>query len=212
MTTAVFLPGAGGRISFWQPAASLVSPGIETLVLGWPGFGDVPRDESISGIDGLVGFVRSFISEPVDLVAQSMGGVVAITLALEHPRLVRRIVLTGTSGGIDIARFGGEDWRAESLANDVDVPEGTPRWFIDDRSDLTDRIATITAPVLLVWGENDAISPPSVGRYLASLLTNAVFTLVPGGHDHPFAHPNAISEQINRHLVAPSPTTSRALP
>ena len=59
------------------------------------------------------GYVLERMDGPCGLVAQSMGGVIALSLAIEHPELVQRLVLTGTSGGIDVARFGGEDWRAE---------------------------------------------------------------------------------------------------
>ena len=47
----------------------------------------------------------------VDLVAQSMGGVVAVMVALARPARVRRLVLTATSAGIDITPFSPEDWR-----------------------------------------------------------------------------------------------------
>lgn len=48
-----------------------------------------------------------------DVVAQSMGGVVAVGLALRHPEKVRRLVLVASSGGIDVEGFGAEDWRDE---------------------------------------------------------------------------------------------------
>jgi pimeloyl-ACP methyl ester carboxylesterase len=51
------------------------------------------------------------MTEPVDLVAQSMGGVIAARIALAHPQLVRRLVLTVTSGGVDMTAFGASDWR-----------------------------------------------------------------------------------------------------
>lgn len=204
MSKALFLPGAGGRRSFWQPVARQLDSRIEPVVLAWPGFGDEPRDDSIVDLAGLAAYVLQRIDEPCDLVAQSMGGVVAISLALEHPELVNRLVLTGTSGGIDVSRFGGEDWRAEAGARAAS--EQTPAWFVADRTDLTSEIASISAPTLLIWGEDDRISPPAAGEYLASLLQHARFTVVPGNHDHPSAHPGATAALINSFLLAPLPS------
>ena len=208
MSKALFLPGAGGRRSFWQPVARQLDSRIEPAVLAWPGFGDEPRGESIEDLTGLAAYVLRRMDQPCDLVAQSMGGVIAMTLALEHPELVNRLVLTGTSGGIDVSRFGAEDWRAE--AGNRTAQEQTPAWFIDDHTDLTPQIASISASALLIWGEDDRISPPDAGEYLASLLPHARFTVVPGGHDHPHAHPAATAALINQFLLAPVPSGGQA--
>ncbi|HLF79219.1 MAG TPA: alpha/beta hydrolase [Dehalococcoidia bacterium] len=176
MTDAVFLPGASGRRAYWQPVAERLRLDGEALLLGWPGFGDTPADTGITSLRDLPGYVQSQIQEPVDLVAQSMGGVVALMVALQRPDLVRSLVLCGTSGGIDLARFDAEDWRTSYLQ---ELPETTPRWFADDRSDLTNLIPSIAQPVLLLWGEDDRVSPPALGRYLAGLLPNASFLTIP---------------------------------
>ena len=46
---------------------------------GWPGLGHQPHDPAIKGMDDLVAMVAARMTGPVDLVAQSMGGVVATT-------------------------------------------------------------------------------------------------------------------------------------
>jgi len=201
---ALFLPGAGGRRSFWQPVARQLDARIEADVMAWPGFGDEPRDDSIEDLTGLTAYVLQHMDGPCDLVAQSMGGVVALTLALEHPDLVNRLVLTGTSGAFDVSRFGAEDWRAGERARAAS--EQTPAWFISDSTDLTSQLGSIAAPALLIWGEDDRISPPAAGEYLASLLPHARFAVVPGGHDHPQAHPAATAALISSFLLTPLTT------
>jgi pimeloyl-ACP methyl ester carboxylesterase len=208
VSKALFLPGAGGRRSFWQPVARQLDPRIECEVLAWPGFGDEPRDDSIEDLGGLAAYVLQRMGEPCDLVAQSMGGVIALSLALEHPDLVNRLVLTGTSGGIDVLRFGGEDWRAETAAGGA--AEQTPAWFVADHTDLTAQIASIAAPALLIWGEDDRISPPAAGEYLASMLSHARFAVVPGDHDHPHSHPAATAALISPFLLSPLPSSGSA--
>jgi poly(3-hydroxyoctanoate) depolymerase len=43
--------------------------------------------------------VLRLIDRPVDLIAQSMGGVLAVRAALENPELVRHLVLTRRPAG-----------------------------------------------------------------------------------------------------------------
>jgi pimeloyl-ACP methyl ester carboxylesterase len=189
--------------------ASRLAPEIDSVVLGWPGFGDEPPDDSVTCLTDLAGYVLMHMNGPCDLIAQSMGGIIALSLALEHPERVRRIVLTGTSGGIDVSRFGAEEWRFQTQP-DANDPEQTPTWFIDDRTDLTDDIPGISAPTLLIWGRDDRMSPPAAGEYLASLMPHARFEVVPGGHDHPALHPEASARLIEAFLLDPTPSLSRA--
>ncbi len=209
MTTAVFLPGAGGRKSFWLPVANQLDRSIQPSVLGWPGFGDEPREPSIHSLIDLVEYAHRYVTEPVDLVAQSMGGVIAMKFALRYPELVRHLVLCGTSGGVDVSSLGGEDWRDESLAEDVSGDEKKPRWFIDDRTDLTAEISSISTPTLLIWGEDDLISPPAVGHHLAELMPRAELKVIPGGHDHPLVHSARVAKLISEFILADSRATPR---
>ncbi|HEV3494643.1 MAG TPA: alpha/beta hydrolase, partial [Reyranella sp.] len=113
MTTILFLPGAGASPDFWKPVGDRLPEAWPKEYFGWPGLGDQPHDPAIKGIDDLLRLVSSRMDEPVDLVAQSMGGVLAARLALEQPDRVRRLVLTVTSGGVNMAGLGAADWRAD---------------------------------------------------------------------------------------------------
>ena len=100
---------------------------------------------------------------PVDLVAQSMGGVIAARLAIERPQNVRRLVLTVTSGGVDMAGLG-----ASRLACRLPQVVSRRGRRVDHRSRLPSPLPVekIAAPTLLLWGDADPISPAAVGRHL----------------------------------------------
>jgi len=194
----MFLPGASGNIQFWRPvSAKLRHPGARHF-LTWPGFGGVPPEPGVSGIDDLVRRVVGGIPGPVALLAQSMGGVIAVREALEKPDLIRRLVLSVTSGGIDVASLGAEDWRPTYRENNP----GLPLWFADERQDLTERIREIAIPVLLLWGDADPISPVAVGRRLAELFPSAELVVFEGGtHDLILERAEEVVPHIERHLA-----------
>lgn len=202
----MFLPGASGNIQFWRPvAARLRHPGPRHF-LAWPGFGGVPSEPGVRGIGDLVARVVREITGPVDLLAQSMGGVIAVRAALERPDSIRHLVLSVTSGGIDVARLGARDWRPEFRARNP----GLPSWFVDEREDLTERMREITIPVLLLWGDADPISPVAVGRRLAELFPCAELVVVEGGtHDLVSERADEVVPHIDRHLDTHEGVTRR---
>lgn len=199
MNQVVFLPGAGGRRQFWAPVAERLCLTDEPLLLGWPGFGDTPPDPRVRSLTDLVDYVLDRIEAPADLVAQSMGGGVALLLVLRRPTAVRRLVLCGTSGGIDMRRFEADDWRSGHA-----LPEEAPRWFVDDCTDLTDRLPQVTTQTLLLWGEADSVSPPAVGRCLAGVLPCAqLVTIAAAGHMLAEERPQEVAAQIQAFLEGP---------
>ncbi|MGZ5909460.1 MAG: alpha/beta fold hydrolase [Reyranella sp.] len=127
MTRILFLPGSGASPDFWKPVGDRLPEAWPKEYFGWPGLGDQPHDPAIQGIDDLLRLVSARMDEPVDLVAQSMGGVIATRLALEQPGRVRRLVLTVTSGGVNMAQLGAADWRADYRRSFPAPPAGSPR-------------------------------------------------------------------------------------
>jgi len=195
----LFLPGASGNTSFWRPVADLLAVPGEKIHFGWPGFGPTPHDPAIRGIDGLVRLVTSEINGPTALIAQSMGGVIALLAALEKPELITHLVLTATSGGMNLEELGAHDWRAAFMAANPTYPA----WFADYRVDLSDRLGSVRIPTLLLWGDNDPISPPAVGEKLRSLLPHADLHVLEGGtHDLGLEFAEKVALLINGHLTS----------
>jgi pimeloyl-ACP methyl ester carboxylesterase len=193
----LFLPGAGGNTALWRPVSAGLSHTGRRHFFSWPGFAGAPPDPTVRGIDDLVARVVREISGPVVLFAQSMGGLVALRAALAVPHRIRALVLSVTSGGLDLAALGAVDWRPQFEQHNPHAP----RWFLDARDDLAPQLAQIFAPVLLLWGDTDPISPVKVGQRLAQLLPDAELVVIPGGtHDLASERASEVLPHIERHL------------
>ena len=192
-----FLPGSGASPEFWKPAAALLPADWSKTYFGWPGLGRQPHDPAIRGFDDLVAMVLARMTRPVDLVAQSMGGVIASRIAIDHPGLVRRLVLSVTSGGVDMGAFGAADWRE---AYRRELPNAA-EWILERSLAGPQPVDKIAAPTLLIWGDNDPISPVAVGRHLAKTIPNAKLHVLAGG-DHSLAQNRAaeVAPLIEAHL------------
>ncbi len=62
---------------------------------------------------------------------------------------------------------------------------------------LRGRLSAIQVPTLLLWGTDDRLIPPSVGRHMAAELLRAAFVLVPrAGHAAPEEQPDAVNHLL----------------
>ena len=198
MMKILFLPGSGASSDFWKPCAALLPAAWPKVFFGWPGLGDQPHDPSVRGMDDLVRLVAAEMDGPVALVAQSMGGIVAARLAIEQPQRVQRLVLTVTSGGVDIVGLGGGEWRPAYRKRFPDAAG----WILEPKPAAPLPVEKIAAPTLLLWGDADPISPVAVGRHLETRIPDARLHVVAGGdHDIAQTHPAEIAPLIERHLA-----------
>ena len=119
--------------------------------------------------------------------------------ALRKPELITHLVLSVTSGGMDLAMFDAEDWRPSIRA----AHPGLPDWFTSYQQDLTPRLSQLHIPTLLLWGDSDPISPVQIGQRLASVLPRAQLHVLAGGdHNLGCTLANLVAPLIDRHLAS----------
>jgi pimeloyl-ACP methyl ester carboxylesterase len=110
---------------------------------------------------------------------------------------VRRLVLTVTSGGVDMTGLGASDWRASYRKS---FPLAAS-WIYEPRAAGPLPVEKIAAPTLLLWGDADPISPVAVGRHLEARILDARLHIVAGGdHDLAQTHAAEVAPLIARHL------------
>lgn len=187
-----FLPGTSGAGAFWDPIRTRLGTDRPTWTLDWPGLGGNRSDPTVDSFDDLVDWTIERLDGPTLLVGQSMGGYVAMRIAIDRPDLVSGLVLAVTSGGIDRGALGLPDWRPA-------VGEGDAPWVAAQLAPLDAAIPSVRVPTLLVWASGDPISPLPLGRRLAELLPDAELVVFESD-DHwvVLEHADEVTARIDR--------------
>lgn len=198
----LLLHGLFGALSNWGDVVKYFSPKYRVVIPVMPIY-EMPLDSA--GIDGLVDFLEGFIAwkglADFTLIGNSLGGHVGLVYTLRHPDMVKRLVLTGSSGlfenslGGSYPKRGSYDYIQERVAYTFYDPKTASKELVDEVFDITKSIPKclrivaiaksaqrhnlahdlhkITIPTLLVWGLNDTITPPIVAHEFNRLMPNS---------------------------------------
>ena len=217
----VFLHAGSGSSRMWEhqiPAFSAV------------GYRFISYDRRAEGvaIDDLEALAQHLVLDTFHLVGTAAGGIVAVDYALSYPQRLRSLVIANSIVGVQ-----DEDYVAMSrrlrpapefnaLPTEVRElgpsyraanPEGTQRW-----KELAQHVAsqparnkitfaaleTIQTPTLLLTGDADLYTPPSVLRLFARRFPNCESVIVPEcGHSAFWEQPDifnrAVLDFISKH-------------
>ena len=128
--------------------------------------------------------------EHVDVVGFSDGGILALMLAIRHPELVRRLVISG----VNIAPEGLnpedlQDLRASQTPSPKTIDEKLARlWFTSPTQEELNlpSLGQIAQPVLVISGDRDAITLEHTLKIFHA-LPNAELCVLPGTDHGTFA-------------------------
>ncbi|MDW3096029.1 MAG: alpha/beta fold hydrolase [Gammaproteobacteria bacterium] len=87
----LMLTGWGATCKVWEPIIPALSNGCQINCLTPTWLSDSQIKSSLSDIEGYIERLGAMINAPVNIVAWSMGGLIAIKLATRFPALVRSI-------------------------------------------------------------------------------------------------------------------------
>ena len=208
----VLIHGLGSRAADWADLIpELLANGhrVYALDLLGNGLSDKPKDASYSIADQAV-LVESFLQREhlpqVDLAGWSMGGWIAMRVALQHPEKVRRLVLFDSAGlrfklDFNPALFQPASPTDLAALEELLVPHPQPLpgflamallrrgdrigWVVHRSlqsmltgADLVDnQVSSLTMPVLIGWGEQDRLIPLAVGYKLHALIPQSVLDI-----------------------------------
>jgi 2-hydroxy-6-oxonona-2,4-dienedioate hydrolase len=137
----------------------------------------------------------------IHLLGNSLGGHVALLHVLKHPERIKSLILTGSSGlfengmGDTYPKRGDYEYIKKKTALTFYDPAVATKELVDEvyeivnnrikaikiislaksaiRNNLGEELNQIKQPTLLVWGNNDTITPPFVAREFNRLIPNS---------------------------------------
>jgi pimeloyl-ACP methyl ester carboxylesterase len=195
-TPLLLLPGGYGLASDFDALADVWSRDRQVICLELDGHGHSRssgrrwRWETLA--DDVAGVIRHLGLDSADLLGRSLGGGVALRCAIQHPALIRRLMLVSAPhrrsawypeilAGFDsmtgetlFPQLGQSplyaNWRA--VAPDADAFPA----LIDATGDLlrqpydwTGPVASLPMPVMLIFGDADSIPPSAAAEFHALL-------------------------------------------
>lgn len=217
----LFLHGAGGAGDLFpggQPAPFLaeLAQHHEVHVPEHPGYGVQERPEWLDNIHDLAYFYLDYLEaaglRQVHLVGQSLGGWVALELAVRNTAALRSLTLIGAAGihvkGVakgDIFLWSRDESAQRMFRNPEAreaflgraIPPDQQKAFLRNREttallawqprlydpNLHKWLHRIDVPTQVVWAENDEVLPPGYGEAMARLIPNARLSVIPdSGH------------------------------
>src|SRR3954468_17050863 len=101
--------GLGGAAANWLALAPLLRLGRRVLVPELPGHGSSEPLPAAASLNAYADRIALLVDEPAAVVGHSLGGAIALRLAIRRPELVNALVLAGAAGissGSRRARYG----------------------------------------------------------------------------------------------------------
>jgi pimeloyl-ACP methyl ester carboxylesterase len=213
----LLIHGLGSRAEDWTPEIpAYIHAGFHVYAIDLLGCGRSPKPNIAYTITEQAEMVHAFLAAlhltDVDVAGWSMGGWVALKLAVLYPADVRRLVLMDSAGLLfqtpltpaifeprtipqlhqlmalltpnppSMPRFM-ERHLLHRMAANFPVVSRTVHSMLTGQDLLDGQLGQIHVPVLILWGSEDALIPPSVGAAMHAQIRGSQFTLISGcGH------------------------------
>jgi pimeloyl-ACP methyl ester carboxylesterase len=220
----VLLHGLSGSGRWWSRNLPALARRYRVAAPDSVGFGrsraagPLPDFDALA--DVLAEWMRAAGLAPAHVVGHSMGGQLAVHLAVRHPEVVRRLVLA-CAAGVPRPRGPRELLR---FALELAPPArwGDPRFFpviVGDaltagprsilralvhiiRDDVRPLLPRIAVPTLLVWGVHDRLVPPEHGRVMrAAIPGSRLLVIERAAHNVMVDRPGAFNRAVLRFLA-----------
>lgn len=205
----IFIHGSGGDHRVWSLQTEHLAGAV---ALDLPGRAGGEPATDIAALAGAVAGAVEAIDGPRALIGHSLGGAVALELAIVRPELVDGLIVISSAGRLTIpdatlARAG-EDFSAErerlvagSFADPAAPMARRARQALDAgglRALLADyaacqsvalhgRLEAVGVPVLLIVGDDDPFTPLRMSEDLARELPLSQMVVIPGARHMPMA-------------------------
>lgn len=184
--------GMGGAVSEMQPLIQALAASHRVIAVDNRGSGRSAKPPGPYTIEQMAGDLVALTAHlglsRTHVLGISMGGRIALSLALDHPELVDRLVLVSTG-----PRVGRRRWRVRLgmaisrlpclRGENPQPPHALKAQFnAGSHFDCTGRLHEITQPTLIVHGRSDRTAPVALAQQMHALIPGARTVFLDGGH------------------------------
>jgi len=210
----VLLHGLSGSGLWWRRNVPVLAGHFRVYIVDLIGFGASRGQPFLlhRAADLLVKWLETLALKEASFVGHSLGGFIATDLTINHPGRVAQLVLVDAATlpigrplmrhGLDLVhalRYMSLDFLPVLLQ---DAWRAGPRTLLSAmreirQADLAGHLAEVTVPTLVIWGENDTLIDPLIGRELAASLPRAELVMIPeAGHNPMWDRPHRFNEVL----------------
>jgi len=235
----VFVHGLGAESLNWVSAMLDLRHQFHVYAIDLLGHGDTQKPDIAYSIGQQSEMLRQFLEsqniKSADLVGVSMGGWVALKLAVEHPEVVNRLVVADAAGltfqtNITVKNFlpatpeEFATFMAMLTPRQYHAPYPVQRDFLNQVAEhawitrrifdsflthqdvLDGKLQGIKAPVLVIWGKQEKLIPLSVGEQMKQQLPNSsLLVCMDSGHLAVYECWNKLEPDVATFLSSPDP-------
>ena len=178
----IFLHGSGHKAASWNETISYMEHGDDILC---PNLSAILNGKEADYPNLRASFAEycSRIDEQIHLCGISLGGILALSYALDHPEKVKTLVLIGTPHKVPKAAFGLQNVMFRFLPESVfeNMAFGKKDTFILGNSmknlDFSNKLRDVQCPALIVCGKKDRANIKSA-YYLSNNIKNAELRII----------------------------------
>lgn len=186
---------------------------------------------TVGGLEKFVQkFIEAKNYNNIHLLGNSLGGHVALVHVLKHPQRIKSLILTGSSGlfengmGDTYPKRGDYEYIKRKTELTFYDPAVASKELVDEvyeivnqrskvikiialaksaiRNNLGDELKGIQTKTLLIWGNNDTITPPFVGKEFNRLIPNSELHFIDlCGHAPMMERPEQFNEILQGFLT-----------
>ncbi len=228
--TLLLLHGLFGALSNFEGIFKRFSADYNVVIPILPIYEMPILEVSVMGLVEFVKkFVEHKKLETVHVLGNSLGGHIALLFALAKPERISSITLTGSSGlfesafGTAFPKRGDYDYIKRKTGDTFYNPQVATKELVDEvfgivndrnkairviataksavRHNLGDKLHKIKSPTLLIWGKQDAVTPPFVAEKFHELIEDSrLYFLDHCGHAPMMEKPEEFNEILDAFL------------
>ena len=214
----------GGLSNFRDVLDFFSSKGYKVIIPELPIYNLPLKETTVTAFsDFLEEFIQYKNLNNVILLGNSLGGHIGLIFSNNNPNLVKSLVLTGSSGlyensmGESYPKRENYEYIKKKTEEVFFNPMVATKEIVDEvyetvnnrdklvrtlaiaksaiRHNMSKELPNIKTPTLLIWGENDLVTPPEVAVEFKSLLPNSKLKWIKKcGHAPMMEHPKEFNE------------------